>query len=111
MSGYQQPNEIHSGTLTGTAAALGTIQTAKYNKLVIITTSTAETISVTGSPDTVAFTGKVRPIDLTTGALAASSDLASGSYVFDISGFKSVTFTKSAAANSGTVVYSVSRYT
>lgn len=119
MSSYNQDYDFQSGQLGASVATnLGVAapqlaDVRRYNKLtVVISGLTAETINVTVAPDAgSASANKLRPIDVSTGALAASSDLGNGTFLFAVDGAYSVTFTKSAGAESATVRYSVARYT
>lgn len=92
--------------LTGSAAAVGTIPVATYNKLALSVdlSATTETISVTASVDGTNFdVAKLRPIDLATGAVTAASDVKDGLYLFDVTPFHTVKITKSAASETITV--------
>jgi len=120
MSSYNQDYDFQWGQLgASTAANLGVAapqlaDTRRYNKLMIVISGlAAETISVTASPDAgAASTNKLRPIDLSTGAVTASSDLGNGTYLFsNLEGAYSITFTKSSTADNATVRYSIARYT
>lgn len=97
---------------SGTAAAVGTIDVRPYNKMVMLLTmsATTETVSVTGSTDGTNFgTTKIRPIDMGTGAVTASSDFKAGMYLFDVTALHSVKITKSATSETATVRTSLGR--
>ena len=80
---------------------------AEYDKVFVVISGLAtETVSVTGQINsdsgTPVFTAALRPFDLATGALAAASTLANGSYVFvNVPG--RLRFTKSAGADTVTI--------
>lgn len=97
-------------TLSGTAAALGSVNCRHADRaIVILTVGGAETVDVRGNIDAVqsSATG-LRPINMETGAVEATdSELASGTYMFDNLGFDSLTFTKSAGVESATVTVMV----
>lgn len=91
---------------TGTAAAVGTIPADLRSVLVLAVSGlSTETVNLTASVDGGATyeTAKLRPIDLSTGALFASGDLANGLYRIDVTGISAVKVTKSAGAESVTV--------
>lgn len=119
MSSYNQDYDFQSGVLgASTAANLGVAapqlaDVRRYNKLTVVISGLAtETISVSIAPDAgSASAAALRPIDMSTGALAAASTLGNGTYVFAIDGAYSVSFTKSATTDNATVRYSVARYT
>jgi len=103
-----------SGVITGTAAALGKVTTdASVKRLIIVISGlTSETISVTGCVNAAVFTGKLRPINLNTGAVEATdSDLGNGEFLFDNLSYEEVKFTKSAATETAVVSWSLSTAT
>lgn len=94
-----------------TIAAGGTVKTptlAPYKRLFFkITGLTSETVNLTAylnTSETIA-TAKLRPIDLNTGALAASSDLGNGSYLLDNLAVESIVFDTSASTETPVVTY------
>lgn len=94
-----------------TIAAGGTVKTptlAPYKRIAFkITGLASETVNVTGylnTSETIA-TAKLRPIDLNTGALAASSDLGNGSYALDNLSVESLLFDTSASTDTPVVTY------
>lgn len=91
--------------LTGTAAALGVALTRNAKRAVVLISGlSSETISVTGHMGTTVYTGKLRPINLNTGAVEATdSDLSNGEFLFDNLAFGDLKFTKSAATEAATV--------
>lgn len=96
--------DFGSCTLSGTAAAMGTIDVKPYKTMTfVISGVSTETIGVSFSSDGTNFGAAVRPIDAATGALAAASALAAGTYKLDVAGMGIVKFTKSAAAETGTI--------
>jgi hypothetical protein len=104
--------EYSNGILAAsTAAALGTVDnTQRYNRMAFsIVGLTSETVSVTISYDWMSGgTGtfeaaKVRPIDLATGGLTASSDLTNGSFMIVNTPWRAIKFTKSSTSESATV--------
>lgn len=95
--------DFGSCTLSGTAAAMGTIDVKPYKTMTFVITISTETIGVSFSSDGTNFGAAVRPIDCATGALAASSALAAGTYKLDVAGMGMVKFTKSAAVQTGTI--------
>ncbi|MFI0609111.1 MAG: hypothetical protein ACH37Z_14635 [Anaerolineae bacterium] len=94
-----------------TIAAGGTVKTptlAPYKRIAFkVSGLTSETVNVTGylnTSETIA-TAKLRPIDLNTGALAASSDLGNGSYALDNLSVESLVFDTSASTETPVVTY------
>lgn len=94
-----------------TIAAGGTVKTptlAPYKRIAFkVTGLAAETVNVTGylnTSETIA-TAKLRPIDLNTGALAASSDLGNGSYALDNLAVESLVFDTSASTDTPVITY------
>lgn len=94
-----------------TLAAGGTVKTptlAPYKRIAFKVTGLAsETVNVTGylnTSETIA-TAKLRPIDLNTGALAASSDLGNGSYLLDNLAVESLVFDTSASTDTPVITY------
>lgn len=94
-----------------TIAAGGTVKTptlAPYKRIAFkITGLVSETVNVTGylnTSETIA-TAKLRPIDLNTGALAASSDLGNGSYLLDNLAVESLVFDTSASTDTPVIAY------
>ena len=105
--------EYASGILgPTTAAAVGIVTgTQRYNRMGFsIVGTSVETVAVTISFDYDPANGtgtfesaSLRPIDLSTGALTASSSLAAGSYLLVNTPWRAIKFTKSAAAESCTI--------
>ena len=95
------------GTITGTAAALGTVAGLEgcTSLAVQITALTAETIGISLSMDGVTYSSAIKPIDATTGAPAAAATLGVGYYWITGVPLAFVKFTKSAGANTGTLKY------
>jgi len=92
--------------LTGTAAAVGTIDVATFNRIALLMTFSAstETVSITASVDGTNYgAAKLRPIDLATGTVTASSDVKAGFYALDVETFQSIKFTKSATTETLTI--------
>ena len=95
-----------------TTAAVGIVTgTQRYNRMAFsIVGTSVETVSVTISYDydpanaTGTFeAASLRPVDLSTGAVTASSALAAGSYLLVNTPWRAIKFTKSAAAESCTI--------
>jgi hypothetical protein len=84
-------------SLTGTAAAVGTIANLEGCKYlaVQITGLTGETIGMTLSMDGITFTSAIKPQDATTGILAAGATLGNGYYYLANVPLAYVKFTKS----------------
>lgn len=97
------PTGPYSFTQGGVAAAAqGEITGIDWvnSVVVVITGLSTETVSVTGLVSgTSVYSGKIRPIDLTTGAAAASSDLPNGSYLFKDWVLSTMKFTKSSTTD------------
>lgn len=95
--------------ITATAAALGYpsagVDIKDYRTMgFIISGLTSETIALYISHDNgVSWSGKIRPYDLTTGALSGSSDLGNGSYQVPVLCGQALKMTKSATSESATV--------
>ena len=91
---------------TGTATALVPSINVKGAKMIAFTLSglTTETVSLDISFDNNNWITGVRPVDLSTGAVASASTLASGSYSFGGAALPCAFFrlTKSGAANNAT---------
>lgn len=103
---------LGKGTLTGTAAALGSVTNLGQAKRIIfkIVTSGTETVSVTGLLDGTTYTGsKLRAINLNTGAVHSSADMDDGDYLIDNLAFDQLKFTGSSTSDTKTVVYRVHR--
>jgi hypothetical protein len=98
------------GTLTGTAAALGSITGLSDAKRIVfnITGLTSETITVTGLVSgTIYTTNALRPIDLSTGTTKAASTMGNGDFMFDNLVFEQLKFTKSSTSETAVVTYRV----
>jgi hypothetical protein len=102
---------IH-GSITSTAAAVGTlpISPATVTITLVISGLAAETIDVQGLMRGTTFTAKLRPIDLNTGALFASSDLGNGTFQFNDVNFEGIKFTKSGAVSTAVVTYRIREF-
>jgi hypothetical protein len=93
-------------TLTGTAAALGTIMCEDFSIVILDITmsATTETVAVNVSVDGTNFSAAtVRPLDLLTGALFASNNVKAGTFRLDVKGIKAIKLTKSATTETATV--------
>jgi hypothetical protein len=92
-------------TLTGTAAALGSVGTRWADRAVArITGLTSETISVTGSIAGAVVTEALRPINLATGITEATDSLLSnGTFLFDNLCYDTLIFTKSSTSDPAVV--------
>ncbi len=90
---------------TGTAADVGTVDARTMSEFAFsVTGLTGETVSVTASFDGSTFdTNKLRPINLNTGAVHSSSDLANGIYFFNVQPLGYLKFTKSSTSETITV--------
>lgn len=100
---HESPN---GPTFSGTAAAVGTINVRPYERLVLDVdlSATTETINITASVDGVNYNAaKLRPIDMATGAVTASSDIKDGLYAFDVRGLALVKITKSSTSETVTI--------
>jgi hypothetical protein len=95
--------------LNDTVAALGTVQLGipgqSVKRVIEFTTvSTVETIAITGSIDGTNFEAAFKPIVASTGLLASSTNLASGTYIIPANlPYQQIKFTKSAGVNQGIV--------
>lgn len=99
-------NNFKGKVLTGTAAALGTVDVGMYKKMIVDMdlSATTETVSMTGSVDGANFNAaKIRPIDVSTGAVFASGDVKDGLFSVDVTAFQAIKFTKSATTETATV--------
>ena len=110
--------EYGNGTLcaAATAAALGTLANCeRYNRVCFaISGLTTETVGVVPSFDysSVGALGTfeanaMRPIDCSTGTLAAASALGNGTYMFVNTPWKALKFTKSNTVEPATVRYGI----
>ena len=110
--------EYGNGTLCAaqTATALGTLANCeRYNRICFAISGLAtETVSVVPSFDysSVGALGTfeanaMRPVDMSTGALAAASALGNGTYMFVNTPWKALKFTKSAGVDSATIRYGI----
>ena len=110
--------EYGQGTLCSavTAAALGVISnTERYNRICFaISGLTTETVGVVPSFDWSSTAGigtfeanAMRPIDCSTGALAAASALGNGTYMFVNTPWRALKFTKSNTVEPATVRYGI----
>lgn len=118
MSSLNQNYDFRSGQIGPSAATnlgvtapqLGDVR--PYIDLTVIITGLAtETINVFLATDAgAASANALRPIDMSTGVVAASSNLGNGTYSFTIDGAQSITFTKSAGVDTCTIRYALSRY-
>ena len=92
--------------LTGAATDLGTVQVDGFTKMTVdldLSAST-ETVNVTASEDGSNFNAaKLRPIDMSTGAVFASGDMKDGLFSIDVTGLYAVKFTKSNASETATI--------
>lgn len=92
--------------LTGTAAALGSVLVEGYTKMTVDLdlSATTETVNITASEDGTNFnTAKLRPIDMSTGAVYASGDMKDGLFSVDVAGLYTVKFTKSSTSETATI--------
>lgn len=99
-------------TITGTVTALGTVSVENYNKMIVQLgmSATTETVNMTASVDGVTFTtAKLRPIDLSTGAVYASGDIKAGIFSVVTEGIRSVKFTKSSTSETATILIGFSK--
>ena len=101
---------------SGTASAVGIVGNCqRYNRMAFsLSTLTTETVSITVSFDYDIGSGTgtfeaaaVRPIDLATGALTASSNLANGTYLLVNTPWRAVKFTKSSTVDTVVVRYGI----
>lgn len=100
-----------------TAAAIGIVTgTQRYNRMAFsISGLAAETVGVAisfdydpgGSATGTFEAAAVRPIDIATGALTASSALGNGTYLLVNTPWRAVKFTKSAGADNATVRWGI----
>lgn len=106
-SGYNGPTLVAQASGVAVAAQ-GEISGLRWadKATVVISGLTSETVSVTGLLlGSTVYTGKLRPIDLTTGAASASSDLGNGSYAFRDLCLESLKFTKSSTSETPTITF------
>ena len=102
------PGPFWHGQISGVAAAAqGEVTGVSWadRAVFVISGLTSETVSVTGNlMGSSVYTGKLRPIDLTTGAAqASSSDLGNGSYELKDLALDSLKFTKSSTSETPTI--------
>lgn len=97
-------------SFTGTPAATGNLNADGASLISFkISGLTSETIALTGSFDqaNTIYSAAMKPIDLATGAVAASAALPNGSYVLTNVAFNNIKFTKSSTSETAVVTVCV----
>ncbi len=99
----------NQGSMTGTAAALGTIQGCRGKGVIFkYVTNGSETVSVTGIVGgAVASTGKIMCYALITGALHSTVDMAAATYYVPYCYTDNLIVTASGSSDTKTVTYCV----
>ena len=111
---FEYGNSVLASGVTATAQGI-IADCQRYNRICFaISGLTVETISVVPSFDYSSTSGTgtfeanaMRPIDCSTGALAAASALGNGTYMFVNTPWRALKFTKSATTDGPTIRYGI----